>query len=146
MAVRHRSGAGSSVDAPWRHAMWPVIRPDAVVLAYDRLPLDTLYVSFESPPAPGYYVPLADADEPYDGLFVKVTEDDTRVVGAMLEGYLVGAHSRWPTWLNVAAAPGILDEALDAFGLALKTPRVDREDAVAAFLAEIRAIWKSVVA
>jgi len=146
MAVRHRSGASWSVDARWRHATWPVIQPDAVVLAYDRLPLDTLYVSFEDQPVPGYYVPLINADEPYDGLFVKVTEDDSHVVGAMIEGYLVGAHSRWPSWLNVAAVAGISDDALAAFGLAPMTPGLDREDAVAAFLAEIRAIWTSFAA
>jgi len=144
MAVTHRVGARSA-DAPWRQATWPDVRPQGVVLAYDRLPLDTLYVAFEDNSAPGYYISMADADEPHDGLLLKVADDDSLVIEAMIEGYLVGAHSRWPTWLAVAAAAGISDEVLDAFGLVPGTSGLDRDVAIAAFIAEIRNAWDGAV-
>ena len=143
MAVRQLTGTRSSGDAPWRRATWPEVQPGTVGLAYDRLPLDTLYVAFEDDGTPGSYVPVTAAEEPYDGLYVKVSEDGSRVTGAMIEGYLVGAHSRWPSWLDVAAAAGISDDALGAFGLAPRTPGLDRDAAVAAFLAEIRNAWET---
>lgn len=70
MAVRHRADERATGDAPWRPAEWPEIRPEDVVVSYERPPLDTLYVTFGKNPAPGYYVPIEREVRPYDGLFV----------------------------------------------------------------------------
>lgn len=77
------------------------------------------------------------------GCSFKIADDDSAVVGFMIEGYLLGAHSRWPSWLNVASAAGISNDALDAFGLAPPTHGVARQAVVATFVGEIRDAWET---
>jgi hypothetical protein len=113
-------------------------------VSYDRWPLDTLYVEIFGAPRPGYYVPVEPGDRPTSGLSVKVSEDDATVVGVTVQAYLAWAESRWPFWLDLAPLAGIPEPTLDAFGL---TPpaTTDRDQAIGAFLTDVRAAWDELV-